>query len=58
VNLFRKLGRRVEQFKSNAEAAAASEDDATHECGECGARFEEREQCPECGSESVVSVDA
>ncbi|WP_101296498.1 hypothetical protein [Halegenticoccus soli] len=55
MNLFRKLGRQVEQFKTKAKAA--SRDRASYRCTECGARFsEQRERCPECGSGDVVSV--
>lgn len=54
--MFRKLGRRVERFKT--EAKTAVEDRADYRCEDCGARFDERrERCPECESGSVVPAD-
>ena len=54
MSLFRNLGRRAERFKQAVRSAA----DATHECADCGARFEgDRERCPECGGENVEAID-
>ena len=55
MGLFRDLGKKVEEFKQ-ASGAATSEE-ATHECRDCGERFfAAREACSECGSSDVVSV--
>jgi hypothetical protein len=54
MSLFRDLGKRVESFKKQAEAAA----DDTYECTECGEEFgASYEECPECSGE-VVKVEA
>ena len=55
MSLFRDLGQKVEEFKQASTAAA--EEEASHECRDCGERFfSDRESCPECGSENVVSL--
>lgn len=54
MGLFRGLGRRAERFRQQVVEAA----DATHACADCEARFGQAwEECPECGSESVVELD-
>ena len=56
MGLFRELGRQVEEFKSKAMIAA--DERAAFQCQKCGARFgDEYEQCPECESEEIVSVE-
>lgn len=56
MGVFRKLGRRVEQFKSEAETAAG--ENAPFRCEACGARFDEdHERCPDCGAEGTVALD-
>lgn len=53
MGLFRDLGKRVERFKRKAEQA--SEEEASHECRECGTLlYVDRDTCPECGSEAVA----
>jgi rubrerythrin len=60
MGLFKKLGRRVEQFKQDAQAATeetTAEGSAVYHCETCEARFTgPREQCPECGSDDIASV--
>ncbi|MFB6218264.1 MAG: hypothetical protein ABEH77_03635 [Halobacteriaceae archaeon] len=56
MGLFREAGRRIEQFKQAAEAAA--EEDADYHCEDCGeAVFTEvtPESCPECGADALVA---
>lgn len=54
MGLFRRLGRQVERFKSEAAAEAHSR----YQCESCGARFSERhEQCPKCSSQDVTPVE-
>ncbi|MFC6989011.1 hypothetical protein ACFQJD_10310 [Haloplanus sp. GCM10025708] len=56
MNPFRKLGRQVERFKSNAEEAAGER--PRYQCTECEARFDEAHpRCPECDAANVVSID-
>jgi len=56
VDLFRKLGRQVEQLKTKAEMATG--DDTAYQCTACEARFDEQHRyCPECGSGDVVPVE-
>jgi ribosomal protein L37AE/L43A len=51
--LFTKLGRQVEQFKQDVDAAAA--ENADYECPACEARFAvEREECSNCGSAEIA----
>ena len=53
MGFFENLGRKVEEFKRTAEETAAEE--ATYVCGSCGERFfNEHEECPACGAETVV----
>ena len=55
-DVFRKLGRRTEQFKQDVDTAAA--ENADYECRECEARFAVKpERCPDCGSEKVKSTE-
>ncbi|HET7325400.1 MAG TPA: hypothetical protein VFJ06_13820 [Halococcus sp.] len=55
-DVFRKIGRRAEQFKQTMDAAAA--ENADYECGECGARFAVNPgQCPDCGSEEIIPTE-
>lgn len=55
MSLFRNLGERVERFKQAVTDAA--EEEATHECRECGNRlYTERDQCPECGSDRITEL--
>lgn len=55
MGVFRKLGRRLEQFKAEAETAA---DENAYRCEACDARFDEdRERCPECGAEGAIAAD-
>lgn len=54
MSLFRDLGKRVEKFKKQAEAAAQD----TYECGDCGAEFHtDYDECPECGGDDVMQVE-
>ena len=56
MGVFRKLGRRVEEFKNTAEEAA--EESKEFRCGECGTRFATQQRpCPECGAEAVEPVE-
>lgn len=56
MSLFRDLGRRVERFRHDVESAA--DEEAPLECEACGERvFSEREACPSCGSETIVTRD-
>lgn len=56
MSLFRDLGRRVERFRSELESAA--DEGAPFECEACGERlFAEAEECPSCGSETIVTRD-
>jgi rubrerythrin len=55
-DVFRKIGRRAEQFKQNMDAAAV--ENADYECRECEARFAVNpEQCPDCGSEEIIPTE-
>lgn len=55
-DVFRKLGRRTEQFKQDVDTAAA--EDADYECKGCAARFSVKpEQCPDCGSEEITPTE-
>ncbi|MFC6718217.1 zinc ribbon domain-containing protein [Natrialbaceae archaeon GCM10025810] len=56
MGLFERLGRRVEEFKR--EADTAKEDAATRRCRTCETFvYSDRETCPDCGSEDLVAVD-
>lgn len=58
MELFKKLGRQVEQFKAEATDAAERHGNRNYRCEACGAGFDEhRDQCPDCGSNDVVPVD-
>jgi rRNA maturation endonuclease Nob1 len=55
-DVFRKLGRRTEQFKRDVDAAAA--ENADYECKGCAAQFTVKpEQCPDCGSEEITPTE-
>ena len=55
MGFFRKVGRRVERFKSEVETVA--EEQASHACAACGERFyTAHEPCPECGAEAVERI--
>lgn len=55
MGLFNDLGRKFEKFKKEAESSAGEE--ATHGCRECETLlYTEHDECPECGSDSVVPV--
>ncbi|WP_162224237.1 hypothetical protein [Halorussus salinus] len=57
MSLFRDLGKKVEEFKQASEAAA--DEEASHECRDCGERFfTEPETCPECNGNDVVALEA
>ena len=52
-DMFRKLGRRTEQFKQEMDAGAA--ENADYEWQECKAQFAVKpDQCPNCGSEEIL----
>ncbi|MFB6070824.1 MAG: hypothetical protein ABEJ76_07350 [Halanaeroarchaeum sp.] len=54
MGIFNDLGRRVESFKRQVEAAS----EETYECEDCGADFHAAyDECPECGSDSVVQIE-
>lgn len=56
MGLFERAGRRFEQFKQEAKAAA--EEEADYECTACEARlFTLQEHCPECGADRIVPVE-
>ncbi|WP_435361665.1 zinc ribbon domain-containing protein [Haloarchaeobius sp. DFWS5] len=56
MGLFRKIGREVGQFTSEAKAVA--EEHANTDCAECDARYSTiHEECPECGAATVVADD-
>ena len=56
MGLFENLGRKVEKFKQQAEEASAEQ--ASRECADCGELiYTDREDCPECGSERIVTRD-
>lgn len=55
MGLFEKAGRRFEQFKREAKAAA--EEEAEYECAACEARlYTAQARCPECGADEIVPV--
>ena len=55
-DMFRKLGRRTEQFKQDVDTAAA--ENADYECRGCEARFAVKpEQCPDCGAEEITPIE-
>ncbi|MDT3434071.1 hypothetical protein [Haloarcula sp. 1CSR25-25] len=55
MSLFNDLGRKVEELKQ--EVGNASDDEATHQCSECEALlYADHDECPECGSTSVVAL--
>jgi uncharacterized OB-fold protein len=57
MGLFENLGRKVEEFKQQAEEA--SEAEAVAECADCGeAVYTDREDCPACGSDDLVAADS
>jgi len=52
MGLFENFGRKVEEFKQQAESA--SRDTAERECADCGELlYSDRAECPECGSENL-----
>jgi uncharacterized OB-fold protein len=52
MGLFENLGRKVGEFTQ--EAQAASREEATHECADCGELvYPDSADCPECGGEAV-----
>lgn len=54
MGFFENLGRKVEEFKQTA--ADTANEEATHECGNCGERFfVDHDECPECGRDAVVA---
>lgn len=54
MGLFRDLGRRAARLKR--EATDAAREQAPYECTDCGhAVFTDREDCPECGADAVVT---
>jgi rRNA maturation endonuclease Nob1 len=56
MSLFNRLGKKVEEFKQEAESA--SRDEATHRCPACETRFyTAHEVCPECGHDVVEALD-
>jgi rubrerythrin len=55
MGLFKRIGRKVEQFKQTATETATQ--NTNYQCEACGARlYSQHEQCPECGAESIVSI--
>ena len=55
-DVFRKLGRRAEQFKRDMDGAAA--ENADYKCRGCESRFAVKpEQCPYCGSEEITLAE-
>lgn len=55
-DVFRKLGRRTEQFKQDVDTAAA--ENADYECRECEARSAVKpKRCPDCGSENIKPTE-
>ena len=55
MGLFNDLGRKVEELKQEVETA--SDDEATHRCIECETRlYTDHDECPECGSTSVLPL--
>ncbi|MFC6863347.1 hypothetical protein ACFQGE_07720 [Halomicroarcula sp. GCM10025817] len=57
MSLFNRLGKKVEEFKQEAESA--SREEATHWCPACEARFyTAHDECPECGHDTVERIDA
>ncbi|MFC7082195.1 hypothetical protein [Halorussus caseinilyticus] len=56
MGLFRDLGQKVEEFKQASQTVA--DEEATHECRDCGERFfADRETCSECGGSDVTSLE-
>jgi predicted nucleic acid-binding Zn-ribbon protein len=56
MGLFENLGRKVEQFKQDAQEA--SRERAAYRCGDCGELvYGGRDDCPECGSDALVPRD-
>jgi len=57
MGIFENLGRKVEEFKQQAEEA--SQQQAVAECADCGESvYTEREDCPACGSDDLVATDS
>ncbi|WP_170082620.1 hypothetical protein [Haloarcula rubripromontorii] len=55
MSLFNDIGRKVETLKQEVEKA--SDDEATHRCSECETLlYADHDECPECGSTSVVAL--
>jgi rRNA maturation endonuclease Nob1 len=55
MSLFNDLGRKVEELKQ--EVGSASDDEATHRCIECDTLlYTDHDECPECGSTSVIPL--
>ncbi|WP_195892505.1 zinc ribbon domain-containing protein [Halopiger goleimassiliensis] len=56
MGFFENLGRKVGEFTHEAKQAA--DEEATHACENCGARFyTAREECPDCGSPSIFALE-
>lgn len=57
MGVFKRVGRKVEQFKQTATETAKEK--ATYQCEACDARFySKHDQCPECGAEPLRSTAA
>ncbi|MFB6178399.1 MAG: hypothetical protein ABEI77_01585 [Halorientalis sp.] len=55
MGLFNRLGRKVEGFKQDVEAAKAEE--ATHQCVDCEQLFySAHDTCTACGSDAVEEL--
>jgi len=55
MGLFENLGRKVEEFKQEAESTA---DEPTHVCEECeDTFFADYGECPTCESDAVVPIE-
>ncbi|MGB9951794.1 hypothetical protein [Haloarcula sp. Atlit-120R] len=55
MGIFNDLGRKVEELKQ--EVGNASDDEATHRCIECETLlYADHDECPDCGSTSVMAL--
>lgn len=55
MGIFENLGRKVESFKQEATDSA---EEPTHVCTDCEETFfADYEECPSCGSETVVPIE-